>query len=214
MSLLMMMVVNLEFLAAAAAERTFAWIASGLAIALFAEILLRLNQRQNSRTRFVVWFAALLGIAFLPLTSSLFLKPHAQGIGSTHSDFTLPAEWAVYGFLAWGLVALIGLLRVGIGFVHISKLRKRSVEVNLSSLDAQLHQRLGAQRAGRKVGVYECEDLRVHSAVVDPTWAVKFRVERRPPARDGAHPPLGRLDEPATKSCQRDLLFSSGRVVD
>ena len=144
MSLLMMMAVNLEFLAAAAAERAVAWIASGLAIALFAEILLRLNQRQNSRTRFVVWFAALLGIAFLPLTSSLFLKPHAHGIGSTHSDFTLPAEWAVYVFLAWGLVAFIGLLRVGIGFVHISKLRKRSVEVNLSFLDAQLQQRLGA----------------------------------------------------------------------
>ena len=47
MSLLMMMAVNLEFLAAAAAERAVAWIASGLAIALFAEILLRLNQRQN-----------------------------------------------------------------------------------------------------------------------------------------------------------------------
>src|SRR3954454_8414037 len=175
-----MMVVNLEFLAAAAAERTLAWIASGLAIALFAEILLRLNQRQNSRTRFVVWFAALLGIAFLPLTSSLFLKPHAQGIGSTHSDFTLPAEWAVYGFLAWGLVALIGLLRVGIGFVHISKLRKRSVEVNLSSLDAQLHQRLGAQTAGRKVGVYECEDLRVpiavgflRPAIILPSWTLR-----------------------------------------
>jgi beta-lactamase regulating signal transducer with metallopeptidase domain len=180
MSLLMMMVVNLEFLAAAAAERTFAWIASGLAIALFAEILLRLNQRQNSRTRFVVWFAALLGIAFLPLTSSLFLKPHAQGIGSTHSDFTLPAEWAVYVFLAWGLVALIGLLRVGIGFVHISKLRKRSVEVNLSSLDAQLQQRMGAQTAGRKVGVYECEDLRVpiavgflRPAIILPSWTLR-----------------------------------------
>jgi len=180
MSLLMMMAVNLEFLAAAAAERAVAWIASGLAIALFAEILLRLNQRQNSRTRFVVWFAALLGIAFLPLTSSLFLKPHAHGIGSTHSDFTLPAEWAVYVFLAWGLVALVGLLRVGIGFVHISKLRKRSVEVNLSSLDPQLQQRLGAQAAGRKVRLYECADLRVpiavgflRPAIILPSWTLR-----------------------------------------
>jgi beta-lactamase regulating signal transducer with metallopeptidase domain len=180
MSLLMTMVVNLDFLAAAAAERTLAWIASGLAIAIFAEILLRLDQRQNSRTRFVVWFAALLGIAFLPLTSFLFLKPHAQGIGSTHSNFTLPAEWAVYVFLAWGLVALIGLLRVGIGFVHISKLRKRSVEVNPSSLDAQLQQRLGAQTAGRKVRVYECADLRVpiavgfvRPAIILPSWTLR-----------------------------------------
>lgn len=180
MSLLMMMAVNLEFFAAAAAERAVAWIASGLAIALFAEILLRLNQRQNSRTRFVVWFAALLGIAFLPLTSSLFLQPHAHGIESTHSDFTLPAEWAVYVFLAWGLVALIGLLRVGIGFVHISKLRKRSVEVNLTSLDAQLQQRLGAQAAGRKVRLYECADLRVpiavgflRPAIILPSWTLR-----------------------------------------
>jgi len=180
MSLLMMMAVNLEFLAAAAAERAVAWIASGLAIAIFAEILLRLNQRQNSRTRFVVWFAALLGIAFLPLTSSLFLKPHDHRIGSTHPDFTLPAEWAVYVFLAWGLVALVGLLRVGIGFVHISKLRKRSVEVNLTSLDAQLQQRLGAQAAGRKVRLYECADLRVpiavgflRPAIILPSWTLR-----------------------------------------
>jgi beta-lactamase regulating signal transducer with metallopeptidase domain len=180
MRLLMMMAVNLEFLAAATAGRAVAWIASGLAIALFAEILLRLNQRQNSRTRFVVWFAALLGIAFLPLTSSLFLQPHAHGIESTHSDFTLPAEWAVFVFLAWGLVALIGLLRVGIGFVHISKLRKRSVEVNLTSLDAQLQQRLGAQAAGRKVRLYECADLRVpiavgflRPAIILPSWTLR-----------------------------------------
>lgn len=174
------MVVNLEFFAAAVGERALAWIASGVAIALFAEILLRLSQRQNPRTRFVVWFAALLGIAILPLTSSLFLKPHANGIGSTHSDLTFPVEWAVYVFVAWALVALIGLIRVGIGFLHISKLRKRSVEVNLSSLDPQLQQRLGAQRTGRKVGVYECDDLRVpvavgflRPAIILPSWVLR-----------------------------------------
>jgi hypothetical protein len=92
----------------------------------------------------------------------------------------LPAEWAVYVFLAWGLVAFIGLLRVGIGFVHISKLRKRSVEVTLSSLDAQLQQRLGAQAAGRKVRLYECADLRVpiavgflRPAIILPSWTLR-----------------------------------------
>jgi len=86
----------------------------------------------------------------------------------------------VYVFLAWGLVALAGLLRVGIGFVHISKLRKRSVEVNLTSLDAQLQQRLGAQAAGRKVRLYECADLRVpiavgflRPAIILPSWTLR-----------------------------------------
>ena len=56
-----------ESLAQLSAERILNCAAEGMVIALLAWLVLRALGRQNSGTRFAVWFAALLGIAALPL---------------------------------------------------------------------------------------------------------------------------------------------------
>ena len=58
---------SLQSLAGLSSERILNCTLEGMAIALLAWILLRALGRQNSGTRFAVWFSALLGIAALPL---------------------------------------------------------------------------------------------------------------------------------------------------
>ncbi len=57
---------NLQSLAQLSSERILNSTVEGIGIALLAWVLLRALGRQNSGTRFAVWFAALLGIAALP----------------------------------------------------------------------------------------------------------------------------------------------------
>ena len=58
---------NLQSLAQLSAERILNCTVEGMVIALLAWLLLRAIGPRNSGTRFAVWFAALLGIAALPL---------------------------------------------------------------------------------------------------------------------------------------------------
>src|SRR5450755_98995 len=104
---------NLQSLAQLSAERILNCTAEGMVIALLAWLLLRAIGRQNSGTRFAVWFAALLGIAAL-----LFLGTWASSCTelSKRSEITMPGSWALYIFGAWFMIAAAGLLRVGIDF--------------------------------------------------------------------------------------------------
>ena len=65
---------NLQSLAQLSAERIINCTAEGMIIALLAWVLLRAIGPRNSGTRFAVWFAALLGIAALPLFGKLGCK--------------------------------------------------------------------------------------------------------------------------------------------
>ena len=96
--------------------------AAGIGIALLAWVLLRGLDRQNSGTRFAVWFSALLGIAVLPLVGHI-------GSGATTdvakpSGIIMPASWALYIFAAWAVVATAGLVRITVGFWRLRQLRK------------------------------------------------------------------------------------------
>ena len=109
---------NLQSLAQLSAERILNCTAEGMVIALLAWLLLRAIGPRNSGTRFAVWFAALLGIAALPL----FGNWTANGAElAKRSEITMPASWALYIFAAWALMAFAGLLRVGIGFWHLQQ---------------------------------------------------------------------------------------------
>ena len=77
----------------------------GILIALFAAAMLRLLPRQNSGTRFAVWFVALLSVAALPfagwsmmgrLREILFRLPVAA-----HPLVSMPESWGMALFLAW-----------------------------------------------------------------------------------------------------------------
>ena len=79
---------NLSSLAQLSAERILNCTAEGIVIALLAWLLLRAMGPRNSGTRFAVWFAALLGIAALPLFGNWAAT---AGELAKRSEITLPA---------------------------------------------------------------------------------------------------------------------------
>jgi Zn-dependent protease with chaperone function len=168
---------NLQSVAQLSAERILNGTAEGMIIALLAWLLLRAIGPRNSGTRFAVWFAALLGIAALPL-----LGNWAAG-GSElakRSEITMPASWALYIFAGWLLVALGGLFRVGIGFWHLRRLRKSCVPVDVAALDPVVQKTLAEFDAPRAVELCVSDQPRVPTAigftkplVVIPSWTMK-----------------------------------------
>ena len=153
--------------------------AAGIGIALLAWVLLRGLDRQNSGTRFAVWFSALLGIAVLPLVGHI-------GSGATTdvakpSGIIMPASWALYIFAAWAVVATAGLVRITVGFWRLRQLRKTCVPVDPATLDSLLQKTLAEfDYPSRPVAVCTSESLRVPTAigfikplVVIPSWAMR-----------------------------------------
>ena len=168
---------NLQSLAQLSAERIINCTAEGMVIALLAWVLLRAIGPRNSGTRFAVWFAALLGIAALPL----FGNWAASGTELTQrSEISLPASWALYVFAAWALMAFVGLLRVAVGFWHLQRLRENCVPVDLAALDPLLQKTLAEFDSPRTVTLCVSDELRVPTAigftkprVVIPSWTVE-----------------------------------------
>ncbi len=89
------------------AETMLNSIVQGIAIALFGWLSLRLLGRQNSSTRFAVWFCALIAIAALPLFASV-RSNHAGAL--LPSAIRLPGHWALILFLLWTVIASAGLI--------------------------------------------------------------------------------------------------------
>jgi beta-lactamase regulating signal transducer with metallopeptidase domain len=172
-----MIVMNWQTIATLSVGRMLNWIVVGIAMALFAEILLRLARRRNSGTRFAVWFSALLGIALIPLAAYTVPQPSlADGIA--RSRVLLPASWALYLLTAWVAVAAIGLFRIAFGLWQVHRLRQASLELPLSALDPLLRSRL-QRRPRRRVRFYRSDAVRVPiavgffpAAIIFPTWTL------------------------------------------
>ena len=168
---------NLQSLAQLSAERLLNCAAEGMVIALLAWLLLRAVGPQNSGTRFAVWFAALLGIATLPLLGHW----SAADSGLTRrSEFTMPASWALYISAAWLLIAAARLLRVGLGFWQLHQLRKSCVPVDRATLDASTLKTLEGFESPRPVELCVSDQLRVPTAigftkpmVAVPSWTIQ-----------------------------------------
>lgn len=168
---------NFQSLAQLSAERILNCTAEGMVIALLAWLLLRAVGPRNSGTRFAVWFAALLGIAALPL----FGNWTANGAElAKRSEITMPASWALYIFAGWLLMALAGLVRIGIGFWHLRRLRKSCVRVDFAALDPVVQKTLAEFDAPRGVDLCVSDQLRVPTAigftkplVVIPGWTMR-----------------------------------------
>ena len=101
---------SLQTVAQFSMERIFNALPEGILIALFAWVLLRILRRQNSGTRFAVWFLALLTVAALPLLNGFGEVERWRGRGFSQAGteiraWLLPsrAEWAIFGFVAWAL---------------------------------------------------------------------------------------------------------------
>jgi beta-lactamase regulating signal transducer with metallopeptidase domain len=174
-----MTALNLHFIAQISVERLLNCLAEGIAIALFAWVLLRLIGRRNSGTRFAVWFCALVAIAVAP-----FLETSSTGasaiIPPAAAAITMPRSWSLYLFGAWAAIALVGLARVLAGLWHLRTLRKSCTPVDSHNLDPLVLRTLDEFRLARRVELYASDALRVptaigflKAAVVLPSWALQ-----------------------------------------
>jgi beta-lactamase regulating signal transducer with metallopeptidase domain len=145
------------------AERVLNSIPEGLLLAAFAWLLLRLVGRQNSGTRFAVWFFALLAIVSLPFVSAI---PTAGAVTrAVHSEITLPGSYALAIVGAWGLIALLGSARLVLGMWRVCSLREKSGAVDLSSLDSSVRQTIEECNAIRPVELRSSAEVRVPTAI-------------------------------------------------
>jgi len=153
----------LQTVAQTSVERIFNALPEGFLIALFVWALLRVLRRQNSGTRFAVWFLALLAVAALPvlggfgagLFAGLFAGPFggpgqgrallAWGISApvwaslrpaiVIPAIVIPGGWALFVFLAWILGACVAMARLGTGLWRLRQLRRSCTPVVAADLD-------------------------------------------------------------------------------
>lgn len=172
---------HVQAVAEASTAGILACVADGVVISFAAWILLRVLGRQNSGTRFAVWFSALLAIALLPLTGH-FQNQVAAGshAGSMHSLITISSSWALAIFTLWAGLAAVALLRVALGFIKLRQLRKNCTIIDANSLDPSLRDALRKPNSGRPVEICVSDMLSVPTAigffkpaVVLPAWTLK-----------------------------------------
>ena len=162
-----------------AAELLINSLPAGLLIAFGAWALLRLVGRQNSGTRFAIWFSSLLMIASLPVLALAGSSSALPVSGSSMHHIALPSDMAWYVIAAWLLVAGTFLLRIGFGLWKVRALRKSCTPVQSAALNPELRQILATQNKRHAV-LCSSEQARVPAAVgflkpivVVPEWALR-----------------------------------------
>jgi beta-lactamase regulating signal transducer with metallopeptidase domain len=179
--------------AQAAIERVIRSLPEGLLIALFAWAVLRVLPKQNARTRFAVWFVALVAVVGLACVGgSLSELPHGLNslsfISSRVFQIHFPAHWAGYLFLAWLAIVFLAMARLIAGLWNLRALRRSCVPVNTAELEpaladkiaATMHELNAARSFGsRRVALATSERVRVPAAlglwspmIVLPAWAL------------------------------------------
>jgi bla regulator protein blaR1 len=159
----------------------------GLLIALFAWGLLRVLRRQDSGTRFAVWFLVLLAIAALPLLGSvgnghtIFGAGMTSGSvwGSMHPAINLPARWALFIFLIWAFGSSLALASLARGFWRLGRLRRSCTPIDARNFDPALRKTLDAISASGAT-VASSESARVPAAIgfwnrtiLLPAWTLR-----------------------------------------
>lgn len=189
----------LQTVAQISSERILNALPEGILIALFAWALLRVLRRQNSGTRFAVWFLALLAVAALPLLNSFGeggalmaarVSSHLER-GNPQPAVVLSIQWAVLVFAVWALGACVSLLRLASGLWRLRQLRRSCSPIVVQGLDLVLRKTVEGMTASRSfasgaVTVAVSEAVRVPAAIgffkrtiVLPAWTL-----RELPAKD------------------------------
>jgi beta-lactamase regulating signal transducer with metallopeptidase domain len=152
---------TLNAIAQSSAVQMVDCLVEGTVIAMFAGAVLGLARRQNSGTRFVVWFSALAAIATLPFLGALHLGISAGAAGT--SAMTLPSSWALYAAAAWAAIAGWFLVGVGRGLWHLHVLRRGCAPVEAAQLDTRVRENL--ERARRRVALCTSDQVTVPTVV-------------------------------------------------
>jgi bla regulator protein blaR1 len=157
------------------AARVLSSVPQGLLIAACAWLLLRILGRQNSATRFALWFSALIGVVVLPFLPGLI----STRLTSTARlpELILPASWAMTIVGVWAVVAAFAFGRIAIGVWNLWRLRKSFVPVPAEQLPPALQRTLQEHRGVRPVRVCRSERVQGPAAiglfspvVVVPDW--------------------------------------------
>jgi beta-lactamase regulating signal transducer with metallopeptidase domain len=174
-----MTVLELQTVAQIFTERLLNTAAAGVVIAGLVWVLLRLLGRQNSGTRFAIWFSALLTIVGLPFFGgSRFVTSHSQVLTSgLHGEITLSSSWAFCLFAAWAVGAGLLLLRLSIGLWRVHQIRRNCSDVDLAGLDPAIARILRDFVSRRRVELCVSSDVAVPAAIgffrpaiVFPAW--------------------------------------------
>src|SRR6266487_5951235 len=178
----------IETLAQVAVSRIVSSLPEGIALVFVAGIALRVLPKQNSRTRFAVWFLALFTVTSLRVLGRF-------GDGKMHEASTplaspfaidLPVYSALIVFALWLLAASMAVVRVAVGIWHLRALRRNCAVVDVAELDPSLQKTIEELRAAspslvnRRVTVAISEHVRVPAAfglwkpmIVLPTWTLR-----------------------------------------
>jgi BlaR1 peptidase M56 len=184
-----MMWPQLQTIAEIAISRMLNSLPEGLLVALFAWATLRLLPRQNSGTRFAVWFMALLAVAVLPVAGLPTAGLPFGGIVGAHTLptaggarplITIPGGWGILLFLGWVLAACAAMLRLIAGLCQLRGLRRSCFAIDPATLDLALQKTVAEFSSSRSVTLATSENVSVPAAVgffkpmiVIPGWALR-----------------------------------------
>jgi bla regulator protein blaR1 len=163
-------------IAQVAAEGIVSSLVLGMVLAMIAWLLSRVLPSGNARLRFAVWFSALGSIALVPVVQNVLQVSGNEGISpsTVRGLFVLPANWAWYLFGIWALVAAVGVFRVGIGALHLWRLRAQSTVVDLNQLDRDVRETVIRAHAHRRFEVRVSDQVHVPMAIGFSRPAIVF----------------------------------------
>lgn len=152
----------------------------GILIALLTWSALRVLPRQNSRTRFAVWFVALFTVAGLNLIGPFtHFRPLLAQAGS-HSWITLSDHWAFALFSVWLIAMCAAVMHLALGMFRLAALRRNCTVITPVDLDPALAEVFRDFSASRDVTLAISDHLSVPSAVgffkpviVIPAWTLR-----------------------------------------
>jgi beta-lactamase regulating signal transducer with metallopeptidase domain len=144
-------------------ERVVNAIPGGLLIALLTWIWLRLVGKQNSGTRFAVWFCSLLAVAGLPFVLSL--ERAGTATPAVRSEIVLPGIWGVVLFAIWILIAVLAAIRIVAGLWKLRQLRRHSVALAPSNLPPSAQDLIAQFQSARQVEVCSSSAVTVPTAI-------------------------------------------------
>jgi beta-lactamase regulating signal transducer with metallopeptidase domain len=189
---------SVQTVAQISVERILNALPEGFLIALFAWALLRVLPRQNSGTRFAVWFLALLTVAALPGLGGIgegqagmvpgmsSLMSSANSWGSLRPAITIPGRWALFVFLVWALGASAAMLRLLAGLWRLRQLRRSCTPIIAADLDPAVRKTVeaigasGSMISSNSIMIATSECVRVPAAIgfwkrtiVLPGWTLR-----------------------------------------
>jgi beta-lactamase regulating signal transducer with metallopeptidase domain len=175
-----MMWPELQTIASGAVTHILNSLPEGLIVAAFAWMMLRFLPRQNSGTRFAVWFVALLSIVGLPFIGSATAVHSFSVSGAARAAITLPGGWGLLLFLIWILAASVAMVRLVNGLWRLRKLRKSCVAIDVAGLDPAIRKTIADFGGLRSAGLAASERVTVPAAigffkpmVILPAWALR-----------------------------------------